>query len=1122
MGIPTGEDLNEVAARLSDLVNEAFAGNLQLLVDDSAVALAERAVGEGARESLDGQYQIHVGALIAALNFHFLRGRAFGSGGDFERAGAIRGVLEGIAQTDRELAEFLGKLRDNHAHILVDSAAEIFLRFSSDHEIKPLLAAEMLVREALAMTPDETIRSHAESTFLAVAKTLAEKTEDLRVLDDAIQIGRAIYERVASAEALADVADANSLSTYGSCLRMRAARTGDVALLEDAVVVLRTVARIAPTEPTKALAHLNLSQALYALAGTQDPPAVEDEAFYHVTAAADLVAPDERHRHRYFRALGNAWMHRDAGDGAAPLAAARAYAEALRTADELRPALLEQLAESVYRAFCAKPADTAPTNLVCDVRETLRDGWAAASLFRGKLVDAFRADGDQHYLDMAVRHAERAVRLSERSATTLSVLGSMLAGRFQATGLAAHRAEAVTGLREALAQSENGWDRFENATDLAWVLQSMFNDRPDPAVLDECIDVLRIARAVMPRADNAVGLASCLTGRFQLRNAGEDRDEAIGLWRTAAESAPDDPRYVQPLIRLLVNAGLISIDEERDLTADATEALAWAWRLRRGHPSDSRHLLTLANAAVLAGTYRANAAAVREVIDEIRAAVITPPWTEETDAVAGIYVSLLELLFEETREMTALAEAIEVGRRLLERPAIPADRRTQVGVAFAECLVRRAEFTDSRSDLDEAIIQLRRVESLDDLEIGRYVQAARAVLADALINRYGYAGSAADLDEAITLNSRDVGDKWPLVRAAASGNLCMALSARGARHRDPADLLRAIEAGQEAVALTPEEHRERPRRLFHLAVALLKLAQMRQDDPDMAPLVHQAVAAAREAINATPSGHSEHLRYAQLMAGALMFRRELLGDAADLNEAMRTYAAIIDGTTTGTSRHTVALLGLSQAYLIRSELAGDSRGDLESAVSCARQAVESAGLGSAYYARGRILLARSLDALGRRTGDLDLSREAAGHLRDAALATTADPLDRIDAAQRWGQQEVRDDRREQALEAWTTVVDLLPVAVWFGLDRSLRESHLRRYEGVARIAGAAALNAARPDQAVSCLELGRNVLWAGLMQTRTSLDEIRASHPELVEGLERVRAQLDALDRGAVPENSAA
>ena len=1116
MEIPSDEETVEAADRLSAIVQEVNS-DPRVLLDEGTLALAERAVAGGARQAGDGQYRIHAGALSAALNFYFLRGCTFGSIGDLARGRAIRGVLEAAAGTEGDQADWARGLRDNHAEILIVTATRHYLSFSSSQGIEPLLRAELLLREVLEVSPDEVTWRNAACTFLAVVKTLAEETGDPGVLHDAISLGQTLYERIASQDAVTEI-EANTLSEYGSCLLLRARLTGNIVQVSGAVDVLRTAARLAPTRPTEALARLNLSEAMYALVDARDDP-LADEAFHHATAAAELVAPEERQRQRYYRALGDAWMRRDSGDSAALLAAARAYAEALRTADEGQSELLTLLAEMLYRAFDADPEDAAAVALSGEAGETLPNGWLAVGLFAEKLLNAYLVNADGRYLDTAVACVKRMIVLSNRSLEALSLFGRALTIRFNAVGSAADGTQAVAVLREALARSEDDSYRFENATNLAAVLQRMFNDKTDEvthdkssdivnaAMLSEIIDALRTARAITPKPNNAAALASALAARFQLRSTEVDRDEALVLWRSCAASAPDDLRYVKPLVDLLMAFG-----DDQDFSEDVTEALAWAWRLRRGAPSDLKHLETLGRVAVLAGNFRKNVDAVHEVADELRAEVITKPWVKGTETAICTYLNLLQILFEETHDTDSLVEAIEVGSRLLERPGLPSSREAWARVAVAEALVRRAEFTGSRSDLDEAIAGLRHVESLAEDDDGD-LYGHRAALVNALAYRYGETASAADLDEAIALNAQALRGESQLVRAVAESNLCMALYTRATVHRDPGDLGRAIEAGQQAVQLTPSGHRDRPRRQFHLAIALRTLAQIWQDRPDAPALINQAVDAAREATAETPPAHSEHFQYAHAVAGALLLRYEISGEVADLDEAMRTFASVIDGTQPGSDRHVAALSNLARAHLLRGERLGGSDGDLEAAASYARRVVEAAGAASPRAAFGRMVLAEGLDALAVRTGNPARSREAAGHLRDTALASASPPHDRIRAAIRWGELEVRDGRRESALHAWATVIDLLPVVVWFGLDRSLRESHIGRYEGVARDAAAAAVEADRPDRGVVFLEHGRNVIWAGLLQTRTSLDDVRATHPELTEGLERVRARLHALDR---------
>ncbi len=1124
-------EIGDAAARLSLIVDEAYRRNASRLLHEDVIALAALVDAAGVRDLGDGRLAVRPHALIPALCYHFLVGVLSGSNESYERSSHLRVTLNVVAEVRSDLSEAAAELRNHHGALLDQVAAAHYLSHVPGCDDGHLDRAGQLARWGMGLSPGTPTWRSAVRTFLAVAKTSSEEGGDAVLLEEAIELGRSQFRRIAEPGAVIDDVDVDLLSNFGACLRARNELMEDDESLTEAVNVLTMAIRIGSGRPGEALARLNLSQAMYVLADSQDDPAVAQEAFAHVFLAARMVGPSDWQRHRYLRALGDGWMRRADDEPEAPLKAARAYAEALRTAPEDRRGLLVSLADSVHRAYVTDLADPAPIELISSVREMIHDGWVADGLFAEHLANAVAAGEDQAQLDVALEHAQSCTELSGRHPSMLTLLGFSLAQRFHHTSLAADGERAASVLREAVEASTDATTTIQNACHLASVVNRIYSLADDIALPDSYLGTLRTVQEAMPGPNTDKALAMSLSARFRRLRNPTDRAEAIALLRGVLQVTPEDAQSLRQLWSLLVSRN----DEAEPSAEDAAEALEVAWKLRRGDPAEPEHLELLVTTALVAGAFQEHIDALRGVLDELHLHLPGPPWNPEQLHTLISKVHLLELVFEETGDGQALTEAIGLARQLAEQPVLSPTMQTEARTALAQALLRRFEFNGSRAELEEAIALLRvgaenssdadrrshglPAGELDaDLHAGTGFSLAqqRLALGTGLTDQYVITGAVADLDDAVTLFTRVLEDPPADARATALGNLGLALQLRAQHHRDPDDRRRAYEACRNAVTLTPPGHRERPRRLIQLATAAMALARSQEGGAEQTRAwADLAVTAAREALATAPDGHSEELRYMQALAMALLIRQETAADDVDFAEAMHTYAHVVDSTEPGHTQHAVALLNLAEAHLRRGAGADGSDGALESAASYARRAAASEEAGWSHHAQARILLSRALQALAQGTDRAVYIREAAGHLRDAAQAPTGPPDHRLEAAVRWAALEEEAQRWHKALQAWATAVELLPIAVWFGLDRALREAHLRRYEGVARQAGAAALDAGRPDSAVIFLEQGRNVLWAGLLRTRTSLDDVRATHPELAQALEDVRGRLDALDRAA-------
>ena len=191
-----------------------------------------------------------------------------------------------------------------------------------------------------------------------------------------------------------------------------------------------------------------------------------------------------------------------------------------------------------------------------------------------------------------------------------------------------------------------------------------------------------------------------------------------------------------------------------------------------------------------------------------------------------------------------------------------------------------------------------------------------------------------------------VPDQIRSVLAAAHGHLepvhdAKRLTAEGAdafneyqRTGSPEVLDVALTAFQEAVAVNPPGHPDRPMYLSNLGAALLARFNLAGDGADL----DEAIDAGRQAVAATAPGHPNRAMYLSNLGSSLHTRFEQAGDGADLIEAINAGRQAVAATAPGHPNRAMYLSNLGNSLHTRFEQAGDGA-DLDEAIDTGRQAV---------------------------------------------------------------------------------------------------------------------------------------------------------------------------------------
>lgn len=861
---------------------------------------------------------------------------------------------------------------------------------------------------------------------------------------------------------------------HGAGLFAHYERTGDTEALDVALAAFETaVAACQAGDPQLRRYLSNLAGAHLARFSERGEGTDLDEAIAIGLRAANLDGDDERSRAATMGNLAVAWRTRFE------------YTERLSDLDE--SIACERAALDIL------PADHPDANAYL------------AGLANG-LRMRFAATGQRHDLDEAILSARRAVNSAVAGDLDLPVyLGSLAScalTRFERYGDQDDVDLAVEAGQAAVEQAPPGHrSRFGCLTNLGNALRERYVRTASLDDLAAGVQAAELAVAEVPahhpiRPSLLSNLAALL--RAQASRVGDAAllDRAVAAAAEAA-SSPD-----------ALNRGMIS----------ANFAIALLTRFEsRGDPADL-------DTAIVAAATAVDAAA---------------PGTPEHAARQSELGAALMSRHTSRGDPGDLAAALRHAHQAVAaaRPDHPDLGRYLSNLAYI--LRFQAAVTDDRADFDAAVRAGE--EAVTGLAADRPERGGYLVnLSSALAARFQRYGDDGDIDAALA-HSREAVARTPDDHADLPGrwnNLALVLRVRFERTGRLVELDESVGFGHRAVDALPVGHADRPAHLTNLSGALRVRFQRTGERSDL----DAAADAARAAANGLPATHPERGGFLTNLSNALRARFDESGMTDDLEDAVAAAVEAVELTASGADRAQY-LSNLSAALLSVVEHTPADTAKLDAAIEAAREAVVTSpedhpergryliNLGNVLITRGRpadLEEAVPLTAEAVRTTPADHPDRAgflftAGHAqrllhpeegvpgawREAAQDRTGSAAVRLRAAWVWATTAATGGDVEDAVRAFTTAVQLLPVVAWRGLGDAVRERQLWQWSGLAGDACAWALRAGRPKLAVELLEQGRSIMWNQIAQIRTDLTDARAAAPELVERLTELRAALD-------------
>jgi tetratricopeptide (TPR) repeat protein len=596
--------------------------------------------------------------------------------------------------------------------------------------------------------------------------------------------------------------------------------------------------------------------------------------------------------------------------------------------------------------------------------------------------------------------------------------------------------------------------------------------------------------------------------RYEATGCPDDLDQAIATGRPVLERMAGDPR----LPRMCANVSSMFLGRV-DLTGDRTDLEEAIMLCRRGidasSPGDPDRLGMVAN---LSNALRAR--------------------------------------FAHTKDRADLDASIDCGRQAVHGSTRDPDHHVYAASLGAALWARFERFGDL-ADIDEAV-------ELTDaaLAAAPHGHAYRPVylhhLGSLLLARFERVGALPDLVRGIDVTRAAVAGCPPHrpERPAMLSSLGAGLRDRFERLGDVVDLDAAIEALQASVSATPSEHQARHKRVMNLSAAL----RIRFDHTGASADLGMALEWARVALTCTPTGHLDRPRGLHLLASILHERFTLTGAGTDLEEAVESGRRAVAETPDDHPMRAEHRTVLSNLLMRRSRLAR-SRSDLDEAIDVGRQAVRGAPEGTRIWASCQSNLALALRRRFDLAGDPDDLDHAISSHRAALAATSAEDPVHAERLLNLGESLLRRDTSagpreaaaaflrafeqpairpevrisaaasatallvdadpERAARLMEAAVRALPEAASRRLEREDQQNVLSRFGGVASHAAALALATAARDgeppatRALRLLELGRGVMLAQTLDSRSDLTHLRARHPETAERFTFLRDRLN-------------
>jgi tetratricopeptide (TPR) repeat protein len=670
-----------------------------------------------------------------------------------------------------------------------------------------------------------------------------------------------------------------------------------------------------------------------------------------------------------------------------------------------------------------------------------------------------------------------------------------------------------------------------------WLRIAAGSEGDKAAVLDDSalVEATRLVRLSTDLSGQipvevAYAIASLRAVRFLLSSDDEDRLTAIRLLTEIMTVAPElAPQELLSVLGAGIDDGLALIGADlleqartatdRALLDQAVDTLDKAVLATPADDDDRAARLSNLGLAlrIRSERYGDNHDLERAVTAGVASVTTASANSPELPGSVANFADTLLSRFERSGDPRDLEQAVAMLRATIEEMDPDHSLHPVIADKLGAALTDRFAVFGRHEDLDTAV-ELCRAASVVLTDDSPFLAGCQTNLGSALAIRFAQTIAPEDIEDAVTA-CRDALDATLPNDPAAAGrwsNLSAALQTRYLLRGARDDLDGAVAAARSAlnVAVAAKESDNYLAMYFSNSSNILRTrGDLDRDRDDL----DAAVDTARRAAALSPAGHPTRAGRLNNLGLALLSRFEQdnrskrltrnSATAADLTEGI---AALNEITSSSTNKSDRADCLSTLSLLLRTRFEHDNEpADLEAAVRAAITAVETYPSEHLHRAGALLNLGTAHATAFRHTSrDTDF-RQAIEAWRSGSVAIGSPADIRLACARQWAELAAAERRWNVAAEGYTCATALLPLAAWRGLWRMDQESALARQAPVATEAAAAALAASEPASAVGCLEQGRSVLWAQLLEIRDNLEPLRQRLPELFGALNRVRRALD-------------
>ncbi|OXM55584.1 CHAT domain-containing protein [Amycolatopsis alba] len=650
-------------------------------------------------------------------------------------------------------------------------------------------------------------------------------------------------------------------------------------------------------------------------------------------------------------------------------------------------------------------------------------------------------------------------------------------------------------------------------SELAGALLADTSATSAPEIFAAAVGLLTAAVAATPhehadRAKYLRNLGFAYQERFRYLGASPDQERAIKIFSKLVDDVPRDHEDRAGSTFMLGRAYLMRF-ERSGMPSDLDRAIEFERQAVDVTPHDHPDHVTFVSGLSRAHLHRFSLAGATSDLDQAielsRQAVDVAPHDHPDRAglVANLGITH-QTRFERLGTTPDLDQAIDLAQQAVD--ATPPDDPAQAGFLsnLATAQLLRFERVGMTPDLVKGIgifSELVRVTPDEHPRRSEFLNS----LGSAHLLRFERTGTMSDLEQGIELGQQAVdtapGDH-PL-QTMYLNNLCVRYQLRFERLGAMSDLERAIEIGEQVVAATPADHPDRPGVLSDLGISYRRRFLRSGAMSDL----EQAIEIGEQVVAATPLDHPDRVKVLSTLGAVYSDRFARVGTMSDLEQAIEVTRQAVAATPPGHPDLAKHLHNLGAGHHDRFKRLG-ATSDLERAIEIGEQviaatpddhpsrAIRLVALGGAYRSR--------FDEYGQRPSRSRLSILA----HQVSGATTSSPVDRTLAGHIVGSLAHEIGEHDEAVKLLTAAVALLPLVASRETGWADREHRLGEHMGLVGEAVAAQCAAGDPVGAVETAELGRGILLAAQLDSRTDLTDLDSAAPELAGRFRQIRDRL--------------